>query len=104
MSLFCLGRIRGSSYPISNCDDPFRGGPALDRMRPCLRLKVDQYPELLHLPRRTGDTMPIENCTSHPWESAEFWGAVRRGGEWHGQNVLGCLWMEIRIESQTLVK
>jgi ribA/ribD-fused uncharacterized protein len=71
-------------------------GPDIEIMRLCLRLKLEQYPHLATLLAATGDAMIVEDCTTHPWESAEFWGAVRRGGRWHGKNVLGSLWMEVR--------
>jgi N-glycosidase YbiA len=71
-------------------------GPDIELMQLCLRLKIEQYPYLATLLSGTGDAMIVEDCTTHPRESAEFWGAVRRGSQWHGKNVLGCLWMERR--------
>jgi predicted NAD-dependent protein-ADP-ribosyltransferase YbiA (DUF1768 family) len=71
-------------------------GPDIEWMRLCIRLKLEQYPHFATLLAATGDAMLVEDCTTHPRESAEFWGAVRRGNHWHGKNVLGCLWMEMR--------
>lgn len=70
--------------------------PDIELMRLCLRLKLEQHPLLAVLLHGTGNAMLVEDCSTHPWESAEFWGAVRRGNHWHGENVLACLWMELR--------
>lgn len=67
-------------------------------MRQCLASKVGQHGELAERLLRTGDALLVEDCTARDYESARFWGAVRKDGKWHGQNVLGCLWMELRGE------
>ena len=67
-------------------------------MKKCLRLKLDQHPELQERLINTGDAIIIEDCTTHDKESARFWGAVRIDGDWIGTNELGKLWMEIREE------
>jgi hypothetical protein len=70
----------------------------IERMRLCLKLKLEQHPELVQMLLGTGDALVIEDCTARPGGSAKFWGAVLENGEWVGRNVLGNLWMELRGE------
>lgn len=70
----------------------------VENMRLVLRLKVEQYPELAQQLLSTADDLIIEDATSHPGGSAKFWGQVRKGEEWIGENRLGRLWMELRDE------
>lgn len=70
----------------------------LDRMRLCMKLKIEQHPELKVRLIKTGNAEIIEDCTTHPRESAKFWGMIRAGSRWEGQNMLGKLWMELRDE------
>jgi len=69
----------------------------LDNMRLCLRLKVEQHPDLKYLLLASGEEEIIEDCTSRQHGSGLFWGAARQeDGSWRGENVLGKLWMELR--------
>jgi predicted NAD-dependent protein-ADP-ribosyltransferase YbiA (DUF1768 family) len=45
-----------------------------------------------------GDAEIIEDCTTHDKESARFWGAVKKDGNWEGENNFGKILMEIREE------
>ena len=65
-------------------------------MKECLELKFDQHPILKKKLIDTGDAEIIEDCTTHDKESARFWGAVKKEGQWVGENKLGKLLMEIR--------
>ncbi|MCX6174148.1 MAG: NADAR family protein [Ignavibacteriales bacterium] len=67
-------------------------------MKMCLKLKIEQRPDLKQQLLETGDAIIIEDCTTHDRESARFWGAVKKDGIWVGENQLGKLWMEIRDE------
>ena len=67
-------------------------------MKQCLRLKLEQHPDLQQKLIETGDAVIIEDCTTHDREAARIWGAVRVDGNWVGQNILGKLWMELRTE------
>lgn len=67
-------------------------------MKQCLRLKLEQHPDLQQKLIETGDAVIIEDCTTHDREAARIWGAVKINGEWIGQNILGQLWMELRSE------
>ena len=65
----------------------------------CLRLKIDQHPDLGTLLLLTGDEIIIEDCTSRQHGSGLFWGAGKQAdGSWKGENVLGKLWMTVRNE------
>ena len=70
----------------------------LERMKLCLKLKLEQHPELKQMLIDTGKAEILEDCTSHPRESAKFWGIVNNNGTWEGKNNLGKLWMELREE------
>jgi hypothetical protein len=70
----------------------------LELMKQCLRLKLEQHPDLQQKLIETGDAVIIEDCTTHDREAARIWGAVRVDGNWVGQNILGQLWMELRSE------
>lgn len=67
-------------------------------MKKCLKLKLEQHPELKDKLIATGNAKIIEDCTTHDRESARFWGAVKKNGKWIGENVFGKLWMEIKEE------
>ncbi len=70
----------------------------LDTMSFCLKLKLEQHPELQQRLVDTSDAKIIEDCTSHPRESARFWGMVKTNSSLEGENKLGKLWMELREE------
>jgi hypothetical protein len=71
----------------------------LDLMRKVLRLKLENHPalkeKLLALP---AEAVIIEDATRRHGESAGFWGMRLQNGIWSGQNWLGRLWMELRLE------
>ncbi len=69
----------------------------LDNMRMCLRLKVDQHPELKKALIDSGEAFIVEDCTKRQRGSGLFWGAaLQSDGSWKGENWLGKLWMELR--------
>lgn len=68
----------------------------IEFMRICLRLKVQQHPELAKQLVGTGDLPIIEDVTRRP--RGKRWGMALEGGEWVGENLLGVLWMELRQE------
>ena len=68
------------------------------RMRTCLRLKIEQHPELREKLLETGDALIVEDCTNRDRGTARFWGAVLVDDEWQGRNMLGKLWMELRAD------
>ena len=70
----------------------------VENMRVCLRLKLEQHPELCDRLLATGDADIIEDCTKRKRGSGLFWGAGLDEGEWEGTNMLGKLWMELRQE------
>jgi ribA/ribD-fused uncharacterized protein len=79
--------------------DDIGGAEDIERMKLCLRLKVDQYSFLIKKRLlETGDAVIIEDCTARPGSTGKIWGAVLQNGEWYGQNLLGKLWMELRDE------
>lgn len=67
-------------------------------MMMCLRLKIDQHPDLKRMLLDTGDSHIIEDCSSRKRGSGLFWGAALVEGEWIGENRLGKMWESIREE------
>ena len=76
----------------------------LDNMRLVLRLKLQQHPPLREALLATGEQMIVEDCTKRPHGSGLFWGAADRDGQWVGDNWLGKLWMELRLEMQLMIE
>ncbi len=70
----------------------------LENMLLVLRLEVEQHPDLRQKLLDTGDETLIEDCGNRPGGSCTFWGAVRKGRRWQGENTLGKLWMRLRDE------
>lgn len=83
----------------------------LDLMRLCLRLKIEQHPQLRLWLLQTAELPIIEDCSRRPHGTGLFWGAkllstytendglgeVSHGqSKWSGMNKLGELWMELR--------
>lgn len=74
-----------------------RSDQDLATMRRILRLKLEQHPLLREALRATESRRIVEDCTARANNSGLFWGAARQAdGTWHGTNMLGVLWMEIR--------
>jgi hypothetical protein len=73
----------------------------LDLMRSVLRIKLEYYPKLREeLMKQDSDSLIIEDCTKRSGVSSKFWGMKLVDGEWVGENWLGRLWMELRLELQ----
>jgi ribA/ribD-fused uncharacterized protein len=71
----------------------------LELMRRTIRLKLENHSnlraQLLALPE---DGIIIEDASARGGASARFWGMKLENGIWTGQNWLGRLWMELRLE------
>ena len=70
----------------------------LSNMRLCLKLKIEQYPELKEKLIKSNWVPIVEVCTKRQRGSGLFWGAALIGNKWSGKNWLGRLWMELRLE------
>lgn len=69
----------------------------IENMKLCLKLKLEQHPQLNNWLHWTEDALIVEDCTARKTSrTAKVWGAVKVGEEWVGENLLGKLWMEIR--------
>lgn len=70
----------------------------IENMRLCLRLKLEQHPELRQLLVSTGSTIIVEDCSARARGTALTWGArwCNINNTWVGKNLLGMLWMEMR--------
>jgi predicted NAD-dependent protein-ADP-ribosyltransferase YbiA (DUF1768 family) len=68
----------------------------LDNMRLCLRLKVEQHPDLRAALLATGDALIVEDVSKRANASGLYWGMARLHEGWIGDNNLGKLWMELR--------
>lgn len=72
-----------------------RGEQDVENMRLCLKLKVEQNPEVKELLLASGNDFIVEDTTKR---KDLFWGAKWDNGGWVGHNKLGELWMELRKE------
>lgn len=70
-----------------------RGEQDIENMRLCLKLKVEQHPEIREMLLETNTEFIVEDTTKR---KDQFWGAMWDGNGWHGHNWLGELWMELR--------
>lgn len=71
-------------------------------MRMCIKLKVEQHPELAKELLATGDANIYEDVTKRGDKGSNLlWGAMLVDGEWVGKNVVGNIWMELRKELAT---
>ena len=66
----------------------------------CLKLKLEQHPELRDRLLATGDAVIVEDCSKRKRGSGLFWGAALEEGVWEGTKMLGKLWMELRDEAR----
>ena len=76
----------------------FMGNQDIAYMRICLDQKIAQHSNLVPLLLDTKNLMLIEDCSSRPHGSGLFWGAALKENEWVGKNILGKMWMDIRLE------
>lgn len=69
-----------------------------DDLRCCLRAKLTQYPRFSRQLRATEQMRLVADLGD--WEPCfhPVWGAVEVDGEWQGENIIGCLWMQLRDE------
>ena len=73
----------------------------LNLMRSVLRIKMEFYPKLQEeLVKQDSDSIIIEDCSKRSGASSKFWGMKLTDGVWEGENWLGRLWMELRLELQ----
>ena len=71
----------------------------LDLMRRTIRFKLENHPNLrLQLLALPADAIIMEDASARGGASARFWGMKLENGIWTGQNWLGRLWMELRLE------
>jgi predicted NAD-dependent protein-ADP-ribosyltransferase YbiA (DUF1768 family) len=81
----------------------FLGAEDVERMRLCLRLKVEQHSGIRRMFLATGDRLLVEDVSKRRGASALFWGAYWDAAQsvWVGQNTLGRCWMELRSNLQS---
>lgn len=74
----------------------------VENMMICLRVKLEQHPNLVEELLLSEDRDIIEDVTSRGRKGSNlFWGALlNEQGEWEGLNKLGNLWMELREEER----
>lgn len=75
----------------------------VDNMKFCIKLKIEQYPNLKKLLLNTNDIPIYEDVTKRGDKGSNlFWGAMLVDNKWIGQNVLGNIWMDFRKEYKDL--
>jgi predicted NAD-dependent protein-ADP-ribosyltransferase YbiA (DUF1768 family) len=88
-SLMKLDPFKVCVTPLSEKD--------LDNMMMCLKLKLDQHPQLVKDLLKTGESKIYEDVTSRGKRGSNlFWGALKENGEWVGNNHLGKMWEKLR--------
>jgi hypothetical protein len=70
----------------------------IDNMRLCLRIKFDQHRDLRDKLLKTWDHIIFEDVSARNRARQKFWGAVKTDGKLDGNNMLGKLLMELRVE------
>ena len=65
-------------------------------MRLVIGLKAEQHTQLKHRLTCSNGIFIVEDCSKRPSKSGLFWGAQLVDEKWHGKNMLGKLWMELR--------
>ena len=70
----------------------------IDNMRLCLRIKFDQHRDLRDKLLKTWDHIIFEDVSARNKARHKFWGAVKTDGKLDGNNMLGKLLMELRVE------
>jgi len=68
----------------------------------CVKLKVEQYPELRQALIDTEDMTIIEDVTFRQDGTGLFWGAAKLNQHWIGHNILGIIWMHVRDDTQAM--
>ena len=98
MSAKWVARAKARDFPEKRVITSYT--PAdLDLMRRTIRLKLENHPNLrAQLLAFHDDGIIIEDASARRGESARFWGMRLQGNIWTGQNWLGRLWMELRLE------
>jgi len=69
-------------------------------MEMCVRLKLEQHPELYWPLLETVEIPIYEDVTSRGKKGTNlFWGAMKKeDSSWEGENILGRIWMKVRKE------
>jgi ribA/ribD-fused uncharacterized protein len=98
MSAKWVARAKARDFPEKRVITSYT--PAdLDLMRRTIRLKLENHPNLrAQLLAFHDDGIIIEDASARRGESARFWGMRLQGNIWTGQNWLGRLWMDLRLE------
>lgn len=72
----------------------------VENMELCIRLKIEQHPDLRQALLATAGKKIYEDVTSRGRKGTNlFWGAIKHeDGSWEGKNTLGEIWMKVRDE------
>lgn len=68
----------------------------------CVRLKIEQHPELYKELIDTGEKIIIEDVTKRIGGTGMFWGSAKLNQHWIGHNVLGHVYMYLRDDIQAM--
>lgn len=83
-------RLQYAIEPMSEQD--------VENMKLCIRLKLEQHPNLKTQLLATGDNYIFENIGKRNRRRDFFWGAKMINSELIGNNIMGKIWMEFRDE------
>lgn len=98
-------KMKAKKYRDQYCVEP-RSEEDVENMIKCIKLKLEQHPQLVTKLKNSGDYLIVEDVTERIKKgsktSALFWGAAKdKSGNWFGENRLGKIWMDLRKEYLT---
>ena len=91
------GSVMGAKFVAIKNEDKMvvkqKSESDIDNMRLCLKLKIEQHPEIEEKLRATESARIVEDTAGR---KDQFWGAKWEHNGWQGHNWMGELWMELR--------
>lgn len=90
-------KMKAKKFKTSMLVDPM-SDKDIENMRLCLRLKINQHPQIKTWLLETGDAFIYEDIGKRNKERDLFWGLKFENGKMLGKNMMGKLWMEFRNE------
>ncbi len=80
-----------NSYAIE-----LRSAEDIENMKLCVKLKLEQHPDLKRRLLATGDNEIVEDIGKRNAPNHLFWGKRNTNNGWIGTNTMGKIWMEFR--------
>ena len=88
-------KMKAKKYKLQYAVEPM-SDQDVENMKLCVRLKLEEHPNLKTQLLATGDNYIFENIGKRNKPRDYFWGAKMINGELVGNNIMGKIWMELR--------